>query len=329
MTQDNSITVPVLLGDHPKIREVMRIVAKVSASNSAVLIIGESGTGKELVARAIHNNSPRKNVSFQRINCSSIPEMQIENELFGFEKGSCSGATSSEPGLIEMANNGTVFFEDISEIQMVVQSKLFRVIQDKQICRVGGRTNIPVDVRIISASNKALEPEIKQGNFRENLFYRLNVVSIFIPPLRERISDIAFLTNHFVKKFSEANCLDVDSISKPALNMLQSYSWPGNVRQLESVIERAVLMANSSTIENDDLPEEITSAHSDDNSEKIKFVLPVKGIDIEQLEKEMIKQALERVDWVIGKAAPLLGMTYKTLQYRIEKFSLKRQAQPK
>lgn len=326
MTTENIQNSPDMLGDHPKIREILRIVAKISATNSAVLIVGESGTGKELVARAIHKNSIRSDKPFLIISCAGIPETQIENELFGYEKGSLSGANSSEAGIIEMATGGTVFFEDVSELNKVVQSKLFRVIQDKQVCRIGGKANIPVDVRIISASNKELGPEIKQGNFREDLFYRLNVININLPPLRERGSDIASLATHFVNKYSESSDMAVNGISQAALQMLLCHSWPGNVRQLESVIERAVLMASSSCIAPDDLPIDITSAHACGLGEEPKFVLPAKGINFEQLEKDIIEQAMERADWVIGRAAPLLGMTYKTLQYRLDKFGLKRRA---
>ena len=197
-------------------------------------------------------------------------------------------------------------------------------MQDKQICRVGGKANIPVDVRIISASNKELGPEIKQGSFREDLFYRLNVISFNLPPLRERGSDIALLATHFMKINSESSGMAVKNFSQAALQMLQCYSWPGNVRELESVIERAVLMANSNCIEPVDLPADITSAHTCVYREETKFVLPVTGINFEQLEKDMIEQAMERADWVIGKAAPLLGMTYKTFQYRLDKFGIKR-----
>lgn len=318
-----------ILGNHPKIREVLRIVAKISATNSAVLIVGESGTGKELVARTIHNNSTRKDKPFLIISCAGIPETQIEKELFGYEKGSISGANSSEAGIIEMATGGTVFLEDVSELNKVVQSKLFRAIQDKQVCRIGGKANIPVDVRIISASNMELGPEIKQGNFREDLFYRLNVISINLPPLRERGSDITSLTTHFVQKYSESSGVTVNGISQAAFQMLLYYSWPGNVRQLESVVERSVLMASSSCIEPDDLPTEITDTHACSIGEEAKFVLPAKGINFEQFEKDIIEQAMERADWVIGRAAPLLGMTYKTLQYRLDKFGLKRQEQRK
>jgi DNA-binding NtrC family response regulator len=315
-------TIPSMLGDHPKMTEVFRVVAKIAATSSTVLIVGESGTGKELVAKAIHEGSQRQDKPFMAINCAAIPETLIESELFGHEKGSFTGASAREFGVFEAANGGTVFLDEIGEMNVSMQAKLLRAIQEKEIRRVGGKVNIPLDVRIISATNKELEQEIKRGGFREDLFYRLNVIRINLPPLRERGSDVKTLAEFFVKKYSQATGIAVEGISRPALKLLMNYAWPGNVRQLESVIERAVLMAESNYIETSDLPNEITATSL--MSGGVPFDLPPEGIDIETLEKGLIIKAMERAEWVIGKAAPLLGMSYKTLQYRLDKFGIER-----
>jgi len=315
-------TIPSMLGEHPKMAEVFRIVAKIAATSSTVLIVGESGTGKELVAKAIHEGSQRKDKPFMAINCAAIPETLIESELFGHEKGSFTGANAREFGVFEAANGGTVFLDEIGEMNVSMQAKLLRAIQEKEIRRVGGKVNIPLDVRIISATNKELEQEIKRGGFREDLFYRLNVIRINLPPLRERGSDVKTLAEFFVKKYSQATGIAMEGFSRPALKLLMNYAWPGNVRQLESVIERAVLMAESNYIEASDLPGEITATSLLGGG--IPFDLPPEGIDIETLEKGLIIKAMERAEWVIGKAAPLLGMSYKTLQYRLDKFGIER-----
>jgi two-component system, NtrC family, response regulator PilR len=315
-------TIPNMLGEHPKMREVFRVVAKIAATTSTVLIVGESGTGKELVARAIHDGSQRRDKPFMAINCAAIPDTLIESELFGHEKGSFTGANVREIGIFEAANGGTVFLDEIGEMNVAMQAKLLRAIQEKEIRRVGGKVNVPLDVRIVSATNKELEQEIRRGNFREDLFYRLNVIRINLPPLRERGSDVKTLAEFFMRKYSQASGIVVDGIAKPALKLLMNYTWPGNVRQLESVIERSVLMAESNYIEVADLPAEITAASA--LAGGIPFDLPPEGIAFEELEKGLIIKAMERADWVIGKAAPLLGMSYKTLQYRLEKFDIER-----
>jgi len=315
-------TIPNMQGEHPKMKEVFRIVAKIAPSNSTVLIVGESGTGKELIARAIHEGSPRRDKPFIAINCAAIPETLIESELFGHEKGSFTGADAREIGIFEAADGGTVFLDEIGEMNVAMQAKLLRAIQEKEIRRVGGKVNIGLDVRLVSATNKELEQEIQKGTFREDLFYRLNVIRVNLPPLRERGSDIKALAEFFLEKYSKAAGITMDGISKQTLKLLMNYRWPGNVRQLESVIERSVLMAESNYIEPDDLPTEITAGTS--LSGGINFDLPAEGIDFEALEKGLIVKAMERAEWVIGKAAPLLGMSYKTLQYRLDKFEIER-----
>jgi DNA-binding NtrC family response regulator len=315
-------TIPNMQGEHPKMKEVFRIIAKIAPSNSTVLIVGESGTGKELIARAIHEGSPRRDKPFIAINCAAIPDTLIESELFGHEKGSFTGANAREIGIFEAANGGTVFLDEIGEMNVAMQAKLLRAIQEKEVRRVGGKVNIALDVRLVSATNKELEQEIKKGAFREDLFYRLNVIRVNLPPLRERGSDIKTLAEFFLDKYSTAAGISLDGISKQALKLLMNYSWPGNVRQLESVIERSILMAESNYIGPDDLPTEISACGS--LAGDINFDLPAEGIDFESLEKGLIVKAMERAEWVIGKAAPLLGMSYKTLQYRLDKFEIDR-----
>jgi DNA-binding NtrC family response regulator len=314
--------IPSIIGEHPKMKEVYRIVTKIAATSSTVLIYGESGTGKELVARAIHDRSSRSQQPFMAINCAAIPETLIESELFGHEKGSFTGANAREIGILEAANGGTVFLDEIGEMNVSMQAKLLRAIQEKEIRRVGGKVNLPLDVRIVSATNRDLEQEIKKGNFREDLFYRLNVIRIDLPPLRERGSDIAALTDFFINKYRAATGIQVEGIAKPALKLLMNYRWPGNVRQLESVIERAVLMAEGSIIQPDDLPVEISASAL--HGGVVPFELPPEGINFEEMEHALIIKAMERADWVIGKAAPLLGLSYKTLQYRLDKHGIEK-----
>ena len=319
---EESQGIPAIIGDHPKIKEVFRIINKIAPTGSTVLIYGESGTGKELVARAIHERSPRKEKPFFAINCAAIPDTLMESELFGHEKGSFTGAGSREIGLFEAADKGTVFLDEIGEMSVAMQAKLLRAIQEKEIRRVGGKVNISIDVRIISATNRDLEAEIKKGRFREDLYYRLNVIRFNLPPLRERGSDIAALADFFVRKYSSATDIPLRGISKPALKILMNYGWPGNVRQLESVIERGVLMAESDHIQPEDLPVEVhgEAAHSG----RLPFEFPPEGISIEGLERDIIVKAMDRAGWVIAKAAPLLGISYKTLQYRLEKFGIEK-----
>ena len=311
---------PNMIGEHPKMMEVTRMINKISPTSTTVLIYGESGTGKELVARAIHDGSPRKDKAFFAINCAAIPDSLMESELFGHEKGSFTGAGTREIGLFEAAEGGTVFLDEIGEMNVAMQAKLLRAIQEKEIRRVGGKINIPVDVRIISATNKDLEQETKKGAFREDLFYRLNVIRITLPPLRERGNDIVTLANFFLKKYSASCGIPLKGIGKPALKILLEYGWPGNVRQLESVIERGVLMAESDYIQPEDLPAEVH--HEASQAGSLRFEFPAEGISIDELERDLITKAMQRADWVISKAAPLLGLSYKTLQYRLEKYGI-------
>ncbi|MGA3174599.1 MAG: sigma-54 dependent transcriptional regulator [Syntrophorhabdales bacterium] len=245
-----------IVGDHGSMRDLFAIVRKVAPTGSTVLINGESGTGKELFAKSIHYNSPRKHSPLFAINCASIPETLLESELFGYEKGAFTGALTRHTGLFEQANGSTLFLDEIGDLTMAMQAKILRAIQEKEIRRVGGKETLRLDVRLISATNKKLEEEMAKGNFREDLYYRLNVIAFTIPPLREKKTDIPILVEHFLKKLNQSRG-EKKSISKEALEAMMSYYWPGNIRQLESVLERAYVMCEEATIGVEHVPEEI------------------------------------------------------------------------
>ncbi|HNQ45960.1 MAG TPA: sigma-54 dependent transcriptional regulator [Syntrophorhabdus sp.] len=245
-----------IIGVHGRMEELFKVVGKVAPTNSTVLIYGESGTGKELFAKSIHYNSPRKNKLFFAINCAAIPETLLESELFGYEKGAFTGALARHTGLFEQANGSTLFLDEIGDLTLGTQAKLLRVIQERELRRIGGKENIKLDVRIITATNKNLEQEMAAGKFRQDLYYRLNVIAFTIPPLRERLTDVPILAEHFLKRLN-ASHEDKKHISQDVLNALLVYTWPGNVRQLESVIERAYVMCDGETINLEHIPEEV------------------------------------------------------------------------
>jgi two-component system, NtrC family, response regulator AtoC len=248
-----------LVGQSPEMHGIFEVIDKVADSPSTVLITGESGTGKELVAKALHENSSRKHGPFIKINCAAIPKTLMESELFGYEKGAFTGATSSKPGRFELADGGSLFLDEIGEIPVEMQVKLLRAIQESEFERVGGIKTLKVDVRLITATNRDLELEIARGNFREDLYYRLNVVPLLIPPLRKRRGDIPYLVRHIVRKFNERLKKNVAGLSEDALAVLESHSWPGNIRELENVLERTILFCKAETIERADLPPELTA----------------------------------------------------------------------
>jgi transcriptional regulator with PAS, ATPase and Fis domain len=301
-------------------KEVFDLVKKVSSSHATILLYGESGTGKELIAKAIHYNSPRRTKPFTAINCAAIPENLLESELFGYEPGAFTGATSRKIGLFEAANGGTLLLDEIGDLQIPMQSKILRVLQEKEIRRVGGRENIRVDVRIVAATNKDLEREMKKGSFREDLYYRLKVITISLPALRDRIGDIPELTEYFISKFNKEFGKRIKDIREDALKVLMQYSWPGNVRQLESAIERAVLLGDGEWITVKDLPEEIKRPILSAGS--IDIEIPEGGINFEEVEKNLLIKAMEMANGVVARAAKLLGLSYKTFWYRWEKFGL-------
>ena len=308
-----------IIGHSRKMVEAVEIMKKVSSSSATVLILGESGTGKELAARAIHYNSPRRTKPFTAVNCAAIPENLIESELFGYEPGAFTGATSRSIGLFEASNGGTLLLDEIGDLPTLTQSKILRVLQDKEIRRLGGRDTIKIDVRIIAATNRDLEKELQKRGFREDLYYRLKVITIELPPLRERKEDIFALTEFFIKKYNQEFGKRVKLVEENAMKALMDYHWPGNIRQLESVIERAVLMCESNTIHLKDIKSELRLSLRDDI---IDFDIPDEGINFEEIEKELLRKAMIKANGVATKAAKLLGLSYKTFWYRWDKFNL-------
>ncbi|MDI1472363.1 MAG: sigma-54 dependent transcriptional regulator [Thermodesulfovibrio sp.] len=308
-----------IIGKSKKMLQVLDIVKKVTPTNATVLIYGESGTGKELIARAIHYNSPRKDKPFIAINCAAIPETLIESELFGYEPGAFTGANTRKIGIIESADKGTLFLDEIAELPPLTQSKLLRVLQEKEVRRIGGKDAIKVDLRIIAATNKNLSKEVEQNRFREDLYYRLKVITVEIPPLRERKDDIPELVNFFIEKYSKEFGKRVNGIEEKALQALINYPWPGNIRQLETVIERAIIICEKDKITLSDIQDELKISIP---KNILDIEIPDEGINYEELEKEILKKALIKSNYIIAKAARLLGMSYKTFWYRLEKFGL-------
>jgi two-component system response regulator PilR (NtrC family) len=320
-----------IVGSHYRMQEVFDKLHKVSSSNSTVLIVGESGTGKELIARAIHRHGPRRERTFVAVSCAAIPETLIESELFGYEKGAFTGAITRRQGLFEAADKSTLLLDEIGELNVNMQSKVLRALQEREIRRVGSHENIKVDVRIVAATNKNLEEEVNKGTFREDLYYRLNVVTIHLPPLRERSTDIPQLAEYFLRRACEEAGRPPMPVTTEAMRLLLQYHWPGNVRQLEAVLQRAVLLSDGQKIDYADLPIEVRFStlpsrepETATRGEAPRFLLPSDGIDLEAVEREFILQAMEQSGWVIAKAAKLLGLSYRTLQYRLEKFQIRR-----
>lgn len=308
-----------IVGKTKRMKEVMDVVKKVMNANVTVLIFGESGTGKELIARAIHYNSPRRKGPFTAINCAALPDNLIESELFGYESGAFTGAIHRKPGLFESTTGGTLLLDEIGDLPMITQTKLLRVLQDKEVRRLGGKDSIKVDVRIIAATNKDLEKEIEKNNFRDDLYYRLKVVTINLPSLSQRKDDIPHLVEYFIDKFNLEFGKHIQGINDPAMKLLMDYYWPGNIRQLGSVIERAVLMADNEKIILDDIKSELTQPHA---STVFDLEIPEEGFNFEELEKELLKKAMAKANNVAAKAARYLGMSYKTFWYRLEKFGI-------
>jgi DNA-binding NtrC family response regulator len=311
-----------IISASPKMETVKKMILKVARSNSTVLVRGESGTGKELIARAVHNQSPRAGDMFQAVNCAAINENLLESELFGHEKGSFTGAHAEKKGLFEIADRGTLFLDEIAELDVGIQAKLLRALQERKIRRVGGTHEIGVDVRVIAATNRDLRAMVSDGRFRDDLYYRINVLSIDVPPLRERREDIPVLIEYFLKKHTRNTSRLVRGLTAETKKLMGDYSWPGNVRQLESAIERAILLCEGDQITVEDLPSEVRQevGPASDGA----FKLPAEGINFEEVERNLITQAMEQTDYNITKAAKLLGLTFRTLQYRLEKFGIKK-----
>jgi len=311
-----------IISASPKMESVKKMILKVARSNSTVLIRGESGTGKELIARAVHNQSPRATEMFQAVNCAAINENLLESELFGHEKGSFTGAHAEKKGLFEIADRGTLFLDEIAELDVGIQAKLLRALQERKIRRVGGTHELSVDVRVIAATNRDLRAMVSDGRFRDDLYYRINVLSIDVPPLRERREDIPVLIDYFLKKHTKNTSRLITGLTPETRRLMIDYSWPGNVRQLESAIERAILLAEGDKITLEDLPTEVRQEVGP--AAEGMFKLPAEGINFEDVERNLITQAMEQTDYNITKAAKLLGLTFRTLQYRLEKFGIKK-----
>jgi DNA-binding NtrC family response regulator len=310
----------------PEMDKVKKLILKIAKSSSTVLIRGESGTGKELIARSLHKNSERSNEVFQAVNCAAINENLLESELFGHEKGSFTGAVSDKKGLFEIADGGTLFLDEIGELDISLQAKLLRALQERQIRRVGGTREINVDVRVVTATNRDLLHMVQEKRFREDLYYRLNVLSIDLPALRERRTDIPVLIDYFVKKHTRGTQHKI-TIKPDARRFLEDYSYPGNIRQLESALERAILLCENDTVTIDDLPPEMAGGGGTASGAAAAtelFKLPPDGVNFEDVERSLIMQAMDRTDNNITKSAKLLGLTFRTLQYRLEKFGFKK-----
>jgi two-component system response regulator PilR (NtrC family) len=313
----------VLVGKSPRMHDVYAMIQQVAPSKSTVLVSGESGTGKELVARAIHNNSIRSEKSFVTVNSGSLPSDLLESNLFGHVKGAFTGAVYPKKGLFEIANGGSIFFDEIGTIHLETQAKLLRVLQEKEFMRLGGVDNIRVDVRIIAATNSDLKQAVRDSSFREDLYYRLNVINIPLPPLRQRKEDIPLLVAHFLEKYGEENGRSSLKLSSDAYQSLLEYDWPGNVRELENVIERAAVLADSSVIDKHLIPDHVRSGHA---FQVPQVVVPEEGISfrdvITDFEKKLIESSLETSGGVQKRAAQLLGLKPTTLNEMIKRYHI-------
>jgi two-component system NtrC family response regulator len=307
-----------IVGTSEKVREVLETAGRVASSDASVLITGESGTGKELLARGIHYSSPRANGPFVAVNCAAIPETLIESELFGHVKGAFTGAIRDKEGKFELADGGTLFLDEIGELRVDLQSKILRALQEKTVDRVGGSRPVPVDARVIAATNRDIERAVKDGKFREDIYYRLSVITLHMPPLRERKEDIPILAEHFLKKYNKSEPV---TLSPDTLEALKAYGWPGNVRELENVIQRASVLRRGNEITRAELPDKLTKEER--GVEDIILNLPEEGISLEELEKSLIIKALEKHKGNQTRAAEYLGITRPTLIYRMEKYGLK------
>lgn len=312
-----------IVGASKAIKEVLSLVDRAAPTKSNILISGESGTGKELVARAVHFASSRKDGPFISVNCMALSTGVLESELFGHEKGSFTGAVATRRGRFELAHNGTLFLDEIGELSHDMQVKLLRVLQERKFERVGGTEEIEVDIRIVAATNKNLLEEVEKGTFREDLYYRLNVVHILLPPLRDRREDIPLLIAHFMAKIAEENEIAPKAISSEAIQLLTSYEWPGNIRQLQNILERCVVLSQGNAIEAGDLPAEIH-----DNETQLRNALDLLPVELDlaetldTLEAAIVRRALVRADFVQVKAAELLGISKSLLQYKLKKYGI-------
>lgn len=316
-----------IIGNSPKIQEVRRIIKKIAHSNTTTILLeGESGTGKDFVARVIHNLSNRANRPFIDVNCAALPENLIESELFGYERGAFTGASTLKKGLFEIANGGTIFLDEIGDMNYELQAKLLKVIENKTFRRLGGTAEVVVDVRIIAATNRNLSERVKSGSFREDLYWRLKVMPITLPPLRERGEDILLLSQHFIEHFNREFKKHVKGLSNETKALFLAYNWPGNIRELKNVLERAILLETGEYITQDYLPAEMLHGFEHrikgDKKSYIDINIPEEGIDIEEVEKTLLRKALEMAKGNQTKAARLLNLGRDAFRYRIQKFGL-------
>jgi len=320
---DKSFVFENIIGKSKAMKEIFGIVRQIADTKSTILVMGESGTGKELISRAIHYNSNRKNYPFVTINCAAIPETLIESELFGHEKGAFTNAIEKKLGRCEAAQQGTLFLDEIGELSLATQAKILRFLEEKEFNRVGGSKTIKVDVRLITATNKDLNQLIKKGAFREDLYYRINVVPIIVPPLRERREDIPSLLDHFIKKYNEEGNKRVQGVSKEALALMMNYEWPGNVRELENSIERVIALTSNEYIQPDELPiplaniSKINGLRESILSGKVSFLKAE-----EEFEKRIILDALKKTNYVQSHAAEMLGISRRILKYKMDKLGI-------
>jgi DNA-binding NtrC family response regulator len=321
--EHKKVGLPNIVGQGRHMSTILDMMDKIAKSEAAtVLVQGESGTGKELVAKWIHYKSNRAEKPFIAINCAAVPATLLESELFGHEKGAFTDAKNTKKGLFELADGGTVFLDEIGDMEMGMQAKLLRFLEDRTFRRIGGSKVIPVDVRIISATNKDLLKAIESKEFRNDLYYRLQVIPVYLPPLRERRDDIPVLAQHFIDTYNREFGKSVKGLSPAAERLLVEYPWPGNIRELKNVLERAIILGNEETLSVDHLPLEVTarSAASASSVPMATFRLPPEGVDIEEVEKELIRQALENNDWNQSKAAKKLNLGVDAFRYRMKKF---------
>ena len=314
-----------IIGQSEEMIKVFDFIKKISKSDSTtVLLQGESGTGKDLVAKVIHYQSTRTDRPFMEINCTALPETLIESELFGYEKGAFTDAKTMKKGLFELAHEGTIFLDEIGDMKLSTQAKLLKVLENKAFKRIGGLKDIEVNIRIIAASNKNLEKEVRKGDFREDLYYRLKVIPLFLPALRDKSSDIPLLSKFFIDEFNMEFKKSVKGLSKETEMCFMQYHWPGNVRELKNVIERAMILESEEYILNDHLPGELTcpSRMTEENAKDMSINIPPGGLDIEEVEKQLIKQALEITKGNQTRAAKMLNLTRDALRYRMQKFDL-------
>jgi len=314
-----------IVGQSTEMMEIFDLIDRVAPSKASVLILGESGTGKELIARALHNGSPRADKPFVIINCSAIPEPLLESEMFGHLKGSFTGAVSNKQGLVEAAHTGTLFLDEVGELPMSIQAKLLRFLQEREFRRVGSTEDKRIDVRVIAATNKKLDLEVEKGAFRQDLYYRLNVIRVRIPPLREREEDIPLLTEHFLRKYSSEQGKTITKVSSLAMRVLCNYTFPGNVRELENIIERGVTLEQTDQLTADNLPPKLVEV-SGNVSFTDEMDIPPNGIDLnramENMERKLVLRALEMTGGNRSRAARLLGISFRSLRYRLLKLGM-------